>query len=112
MRAPAEWRSLGADVARRVLARYAETARRVERVEVGLVGDAVGGEQVGEHGGRGPGVAERVVVALERDVVAGADVGQAVGQLAVGVEPARQLQRAQPAVERERDVGACRGRAR
>ena len=38
VREPAEWRGLGRDVARRVLARYAESGtRRVERVEVGLV---------------------------------------------------------------------------
>ena len=53
--------------------------------------------------------AEGVVVALEGDVVAGAEVGEAVGQLAVGVEAAGQLQRAQPAAERQRDVVAVGG---
>ena len=67
---------------------------------------------MGEHGGRRAGVAEGVVVALERDVVAGADVGQAVGELALGIEAARQLQRAQAAVEREGHVGASPRRAR
>ena len=47
---------------------------------------------------------ERVVVALDGDVVAGAHGDEAVGQLAVGVEAARQLQRAEPAAERERHV--------
>ena len=98
---PEEWRTLGGEVARRVLA----ALRGVEGDEVGLVGDAVGGEEVGEDGRRGHRVGEGVVGPLERDVVAGADVGEAVGELAIGVEAAGQLQRAQPAVERQLDPG-------
>ena len=55
------------------------------------------------------GVGQGVVVALEGDVVAGAEVGQAVGQLAVGIEAAGQLQRAQAAAERQRHVVAVGG---
>ncbi len=91
-------------MARRVLRVY-----DVERVEVGLVDHAVGGEQVGEDGRRGAGVGECVVGPVEGDVVAGAQVGEPVEELAVGIEAAGELQRAQPAIERERHAGAAGG---
>ena len=58
----------------------------VQRVELGLVGDAVRVEEVGEHGGGGGGVGERVVVRRQRHAVAGAHVGQPVGERPIGVE--------------------------
>jgi hypothetical protein len=64
---------------------------------------------VGEHAGGGAGVTQRVVGPFDRDVVPGAQVGQAVGQLSVGVEPAGEAKRAQPAVEPQRHAVATGG---
>ncbi len=99
---PDGWRTLGTDAA----GARAGALRRVERDEVGLVEHAVRAQQVGEDGGGGACVGERVVGPVDRDGVAGADVGQTVGELPLGVEAARQLHRAEPAVERQLDAAA------
>ena len=85
---PVEWRELvaaAADRRARPLPAFVERRRASSPVD-----DAVGGEQVGEHRGRGAGVEQRVVGAVVGDVVPVAQVGQPVRPLTIGIEPARQ----------------------
>ena len=70
------------------------------------------GEQVGKDRRRGERVLQGVVRAIERHAVAGADVAEAVRQRAIGIELARQSQRAEPGIETQRDVFARAPRAR
>ncbi len=64
---------------------------------------------MGQDGRRGGGVGQGVMGPVEGDLVAGAEVGQPMEQLAVRVETAGELQRAQPAIECERHTGPARG---
>ena len=90
---PAEWRDLGADArgTRLLRALRSDRSRRVERVEVGLVGDAVAASRWGSTAAVAVASARASWWSVERHAVAGAQVGQAVGELAVGVEPPGQL---------------------
>ena len=99
---------LGAEAAARVLARYGVRQRSSSDRRRSP-------HAVGARGGGGARPRWRVASAsaswwsVERDVVAGAQVGQAVGQLAVGIEPAGQVERAQPPVDAQRDAVAAGG---
>ena len=68
-----------------------------------MIGDSqsVGAQEVGEHRRRRRGVGERVVVVGQRDPVAGAQLGQAVGELAIGVESAGEVEGAHPPLDDE-----------
>ena len=69
----------------------------------------MGAQEVGEHRGRRRGVGERVVVVGQGDPVAGAHLRQPVGEQAIGVESAGEVEGAHPPVDDEVDARArCR----
>ena len=99
---PVEWHDLAARRGPRVV-----DALRGDR-QLSGAGDAVSPEQVGQHRGGCIGVGQRVVRTYQLDPVSRAQVGKAMGQLPVGIETARQGERAQRIGDRhERRRGSC-----
>lgn len=88
---PAEWVGLGAAAASELLRRY----ERWQRRQLIDPDDAVRLQQMRQHRGSGIGIGQRIVRASELDVVTRAQIGEAMRQLSLRVELAREPQRAQ-----------------
>jgi hypothetical protein len=72
-------------------------------------GDTVSCQQVRDDECCGIGIGERIVGAYHRDAVALAEIAEPVAQLPVGVEPAREVERAHPRHAGKRCAAAAGG---
>ena len=82
---------------------------KVELVELRRLGDGQIAEQQRQHRGGRRRIRQCVVVVGQRHVVSGADVGETVRECPVGVEPTRQVERAQAPIDAQRHACPCRG---